>query len=820
MQKLVFTNGGGQTIDLTTGNFGITNWEGLSGVGLNIQTQQVPFQDGGVFLDALMEQREISVTVAIQDNNDLSARYERKRQLISALNPKLGEGLLVYTNDYLSRQIKAVPQLPIFENKNSNDAGTLKANVTFSCLSPYWEDLEDTVISLGVELPVVVENNGDVPCNIEAIISQSGSYTDVVIDKNDDEDFIKLKGTFNDQTIINTNVGEKSVVGRNITFDIFSNPSNINAIEYSEKLKCYLISLNNKYILFYDGKQFKYKYIDLTFEKIYTNPNKDIIIGLNGKNIYTSTDGENWTLRTNPTNYNLNACIFKVSFYIFGEHGTILKSSDGITWNTVVVRTTENLNCCYIDGDDAVGGGDNGIICTVYTMGAGTSVIQTNISENINGIVKTLDSDIIAVCDGGKIYKRVTINNFTEIESGITENLNSISCSTIFRRLYAVGENGTILISDIGDVWNIVENEASGNIKEIKYCESQSIFYYAILLGMYNLTLNGEIIVTLDNITQGENIKFIFETDETAIICVGNNLLISEDYKHWQLVENFGGTTAEKMVFAKDLNRVVCVFSNRQIKYSDDKGYSWQDVQLPVFDDVTDVCYNEKTKMFITVGGVILYSYDGINWVNCNIELQEALRCVIVSEKQNKYVACSSNYLYISNGGINWNLVENVSGGYTGLYVTGVECFYILNLNEGCKRSYDGINWQSSRIYGTNNLALLDVIFSQELGMFIGTVGTKIFSSADFITWGEVFSYGYYVGALMESKIKNCVIGSGGNGICVEIKGQILENRIQSIDKESNLNFNLSIGENKIRLGYKSGVALATIKYRQKYIGV
>ena len=119
MQKLVFTNGNGQSIDLTDHtSYGITNWEGLSGAGLNLQTQQVPFQDGGVFLDALIEQREISVTVAIQDNNDLSARYEKKRQLISALNPKLGEGVLVYTNDYISRQIKAVPQLPIFENKN------------------------------------------------------------------------------------------------------------------------------------------------------------------------------------------------------------------------------------------------------------------------------------------------------------------------------------------------------------------------------------------------------------------------------------------------------------------------------------------------------------------------------------------------------------------------------------------------------------------------------------------------------------------------------------------------------------------------------
>ena len=141
MQKLVFRNGAGNEIDLTAGNFGITNWAGLSNTPLNIQTQQVPFEDGGVFLDALMEQREIDVTVAINDNNNLELRYQLKRELISALNPKLGEGVLIYTNDYLSRQIHAVPQIPLFENKNSNDKGTLKASVTFSCPSPYWEDV-------------------------------------------------------------------------------------------------------------------------------------------------------------------------------------------------------------------------------------------------------------------------------------------------------------------------------------------------------------------------------------------------------------------------------------------------------------------------------------------------------------------------------------------------------------------------------------------------------------------------------------------------------------------------------------------------------
>ena len=110
----------GVEVDLTSGNFGITEWKGFSDVSLNLQTQQVPFQDGSVYLDGLLGNREISVTLAVNDNNDLEKRYELRRNLIEILNPKLGEGTLIYKNDYLMRQIKGVPLLPVFKNKNSN----------------------------------------------------------------------------------------------------------------------------------------------------------------------------------------------------------------------------------------------------------------------------------------------------------------------------------------------------------------------------------------------------------------------------------------------------------------------------------------------------------------------------------------------------------------------------------------------------------------------------------------------------------------------------------------------------------------------------
>ena len=78
MQKLIWTNSDGDSIDLTSGNYGITNWEGFSNTPLNIQSQQVPFQDGGVFIDALLEERELSVTLAMQDNGNLEDRYRMR----------------------------------------------------------------------------------------------------------------------------------------------------------------------------------------------------------------------------------------------------------------------------------------------------------------------------------------------------------------------------------------------------------------------------------------------------------------------------------------------------------------------------------------------------------------------------------------------------------------------------------------------------------------------------------------------------------------------------------------------------------------------
>ena len=299
MQKLIFRNANGVEVDLTSGDFGIPDWKGFSDVSLNLQTQQVPFQDGSVYLDGLLGNREISVTLAVNDNNDLKKRYELRRNLIEILNPKLGEGTLIYKNDYLMRQIKGVPLLPVFKNKNSNDRGTLKASLAWTCTNPYWEDVEETRIHLTAGARKAVRNDGDVPCQVKVDLFTNG-VTNPQIKNFTENKKIHLNGTFTNGININTNVGEKSVSTEELEFKLSDFGVELYSITYSESLGLF------------------------------------VAVGVSGT-ILTSTDGITWNPRTSGTSQLLYSITYSENLGLFvrvGYSGTILTSTDGITWTS------------------------------------------------------------------------------------------------------------------------------------------------------------------------------------------------------------------------------------------------------------------------------------------------------------------------------------------------------------------------------------------------------------------------------------------------------------------------------------------------------
>lgn len=216
MQKLIWENSKGERLDLTSAPYGITEWEGFSGIELNVQTQKVPFQDGSVFIDALYEDRTIAVTLAIYDGNNLETRYRLRRELISALNPKAGEGYLIYKNDFIEKRIRAIANNPIFETHNSDMVGTPKASLSWTCCDPYWEDVEETTVKFMGNMRNQIEYDGDVETGVNLeYIGYSASLDVENINENKE---IKLQGIGTNRKIdISTLAGKKTIFATDLS---------------------------------------------------------------------------------------------------------------------------------------------------------------------------------------------------------------------------------------------------------------------------------------------------------------------------------------------------------------------------------------------------------------------------------------------------------------------------------------------------------------------------------------------------------------------------------------------------------------------------
>ena len=121
--------------------------------------------------------------------------------------------------------------MPIFENKNSNDAGTLKASVVLFCPSPYWEDLEETVIDISDKKRKIIENNGDVPVGIKVTVKGARIGYPMIQNITTNKQ-IKFTSEFNDEINVNTNVGQKRAIEINNNYDYLAVGGTNTVIKY------------------------------------------------------------------------------------------------------------------------------------------------------------------------------------------------------------------------------------------------------------------------------------------------------------------------------------------------------------------------------------------------------------------------------------------------------------------------------------------------------------------------------------------------------------------------------------------------------------
>lgn len=227
MQKVTFVSARGESVVFgTSGPYILESIEGTGGVPADIKSTKSPYQDGSSFVDVQLSDRQISIKGAII-NGSREEMYARRRELVRVLNPKLGPGKLVYTNDSRSYAIYAISdESPIFNERHVNHQ---LFSISFIANDPYWRDENQTVKGLrfemgGLTFPLrtptqfafsayrgTFMNNGDVETPVE--IRYQGPATNPIVESETTGEFIKVNYTLteHDTLIINTAFGNKRV---------------------------------------------------------------------------------------------------------------------------------------------------------------------------------------------------------------------------------------------------------------------------------------------------------------------------------------------------------------------------------------------------------------------------------------------------------------------------------------------------------------------------------------------------------------------------------------------------------------------------------
>ena len=816
MQKLVWRNSKGDEIDLTSGNFGIVDWEGFSGTELNIQSQQVPFQDGSVFLDGLLSDRDLAVTLAIYDNNDLETRYRLKRELIKILNPKLGEGYLIYTNDFINKKIKCISHIPLFPNKNSNEPGTQKASLNWTACNPYWEDLEETIVDVKNTALANVENDGDIDCGMEITINAGYSLNPQITNISDNKK-IKLNGEFQGNIYINTNAGNKQVLLKELDLSLYG--------------------------------------LDQVWRKGCYSNDKNLIVIISYSSIITSAIGEKWQTEqpANSDSYLIDIAYSqkRKKFYILNRTGKLQSSENGHNWVVERQFTGNSFNTLYVDDD-------NNIICVTTSdkilLGTDfdnlTEIEIPDYIQDITDVAYNKNTDSLIVTSSYGILIRDDEGNWTDPRAGSNSKAVCISEHNIV----VISEDG-IWNSVTGSEWNFTESE--NELTDVIYSKFLNLFiitgYNILITADDNLIWNEQSFSTSMSSVSAENIGLL--------LMLGTGIKTSENLEDWEttLLYSISQIVGESKKFN-------CIFTRQG------KGHL-KNIDNSFPNGINAILYSEKRELFCGVksNNDIVMSSNGDDFTTYQGEPTAEQYDGIIEGKNNFVIY---GYLPFMTGeppigiisssqdGQNWVVKKN-SGFETITQIIYVETkdLYVLledkeNVGSIIYTSTDLINWTQRQIM--NNVQLNKIKYIQELNIFITVGSHKAFVSSNATMWSEcnfnndVSNVLFWDICFYNRMIYIC--GSGGkiyissNGgsfynvdtnissqgswiFASEVEkkvimgGYILEftkekNIIDKLSLDSDIDFKLKIGNNRITMVDNIGSLDGEIKYNQKYIGV
>lgn len=831
MQKLVWQNANGEEIDLTKDPFGITKWEGFSNTGLNIQTQTVPFSDGAVYLDALLNQRELSVTLAINDENDLYKRYELKRKLIAALNPKMGEGYLIYTNDYLSKRIKCVAQLPVFPTKNSDTKGTQKASLTWVACEPYWEDVEEKNIFIKQGMNHIV-NNGDIDTGfILNIMGNIQKMSLINVSK-------KLSIEYNGSTPlsglqINTNLGSKEVYSLILNSEISINKK-FSTICFNPVKNVYYTSFDNDTPI-YETSDFiyykvAYEITDGQIKNVATNERMALYKIDNDKllkiNFLTNT------IEYFQPGFQISQKLdFSQKYQKFIDKvGTVLyMSEDGEIWDSI--ETSEN-------GDISIDVDTGDVYFWDSTKLYKISNLETWTKDILGdwGSMGITDGDVTEILIASKIGVIKTTSGDYRIINNSYESY--YFCEAIeddfFMYLYSKQDKAFIGVRKSTNGNNASGIEKSFNLENwiticnfaesADYCFGVSIAYTGLILfefdskNIYYGYSTAEVQLKKEN----RNVSFVIydEYYEMYYVVIDNHIYSTTDFKTYIL------RFADENVAKLETNNkgIILGFCEYGIIYTID-GINFQ--KKPLTEDYyysyerteNVIAYSPTLCQFMAVTHVGSNSYKRI-FISDNLEIDTYEFSLVIESEIGDIKWCSGwgKFLlvpgYSTADGTHFEFMGGIhrekfiiysSEKNMALFLSGDYSEYGISFDGESVLTYEDVFDNYNYNVGAYN---------KDLKLFLVADNNSLYYTSDGLNWGRINGVN---AVYIDEKKKFSVSDFGVLQTLAEKKEK---NLISYLSTDSDFSTSITKGDNNLIISVSPDTLTGHLTYRQKYVGV
>jgi len=445
------------------------------------------------------------------------------------------------------------------------------------------------------------------------------------------------------------------------------------------------------------------------FKCVIWNNSQLVLVGDNTDNkpinkpgaVYTSMDGNTWTLRNQgTTTIPLNSVIWTgQKFVAIGSGGKILTSPDGIVWTSISISYTSTLSSIAYSGTIYVAHG-NGDTLLTSTDAAQWTIRTTGYTNQIRSSCWARNN-FIAVGDSGIIINSMDGITWEKNTSPASRTLSSVLWNG--KTFCAVGDTGTVLASSDGLAWSLKSTEPHpklhsiiwGNNLFVALGESGSVYTSPDGLAWTNRTSGT---TTLLNEVTWNGAKYVAIGTNGPIITSPNgmdwNIPILNFPDQLQL-HTVAGNSTQFIALGKTYDNGQGIW--RYI-YSSPDGVSWTSkihgVESSSVNTFGSMVWTGD--LFVAVGNGVLTSNDGNYWNEWSTTDFNDEQTTCVSPKETTlYVTTNRGSIYFHTSGYSWSRAYSDPKSYLSSICWNGSEFLAVGIAGKLITSPDGSNWTS-----------------------------------------------------------------------------------------------------------------------------